>query len=76
MTASSRSVRKLAAQFLGVEETPGPRGKLKPKGPRKKRKGGGSNNLEDVPAEGRDQGLQAVQQGLGKSCRCSTRPSA
>ncbi len=67
VTASSRSVRKLAAQFLGVEETPGPRGKLKPKGPRKKRKGGGSNNLENIPAEGRDQGLQAVQQGLGKN---------
>ncbi len=67
VTASSRSVRKLAAQFLGVEETPGPRGKLKPKGPaRKRKKGGGSNNLESVPAEGRDQGLQAVQQGLGK----------
>ncbi len=68
VTASSRSVRKLASQFLGVEETPGPRGKLKPKGPgRKRKKGGGSNNLEDIPAEGRDQGLQAVQQGLGKS---------
>ena len=66
VTASSRRVRKLASQFLGVKETPGPRGKLKPKGPRKKRKRGGSNNLEDIPAEGRDQGLQAAQQGLSK----------
>jgi LCP family protein required for cell wall assembly len=67
VTASSRSVRKLAAQFLGVEETPGPRGELKPKGGKRKKKGGGSNNLAAAPAEGRDQGLQAVQQGLGKS---------
>lgn len=68
VTASSRSVRKLAAQFLGVEETPGPRGELKPKGPRRKRKkSGGSNNLESIPVEGRDQGLQAAQQGLSKS---------
>jgi LCP family protein required for cell wall assembly len=69
VTASSRSVRKLASQFLGVEETPGPRGELKPKGPSRKRKkkSGGSNNLESIPVEGRDQGLQAGQQGLGKS---------
>jgi len=68
VTADSRSVRRLAAQFLGVEETPGPRGELKPKGTRRKRKkGGGSNNLEDATAAGQDQGLQAVQQGLGKS---------
>ncbi len=64
VTASSRSVRKFAAQFLGVEETPGPRGELKPKGARKKkRKRGGSNNLEDATVEGRDQGLQAAAQG-------------
>ncbi len=68
VTASSRSVRKFAAQFLGVEETPGPRGELKPKGARKKkRKRGGSNNLEDATVEGRDQGLQAAAQGASKS---------
>ncbi len=67
VTASSRSVRKLAAQFLGVEETPGPRGELKPKGPRrKKKKSGGSNNLESIPVEGRDQGLQAGAAGPGQ----------
>jgi polyisoprenyl-teichoic acid--peptidoglycan teichoic acid transferase len=68
VTADSRSVKKLARQFLGVEETPGPRGELRPSGPprKKRKKTGGSNNLEDATVEGRDQGLQAVQQGLGK----------
>jgi len=64
VTASSRSVRKLAAQFLGVEETPGPRGELRPGGQRKRRRsGGGRSNLERADAAGRDQALQAAQQG-------------
>ena len=68
VTADSTSVRKLAKQFLGVEETPGPRGELRPKGvgKRKRSGGGGSMNLEDTEAAGRDQALQAVQQGAGK----------
>ncbi|HYP48425.1 MAG TPA: LCP family protein [Thermoleophilaceae bacterium] len=64
VTASQRRVDKLVQQFLGVEETPGPRGQLAPKG-KKRRKGGGDPGLEKVPAEGKDQAVQAVQQGAG-----------
>ncbi|MDQ3588288.1 MAG: LCP family protein [Actinomycetota bacterium] len=67
VTAHSSSVRKLAKQFLGVEETPGPRGELRPKGPRKRKRSGGSMNLEDTEVAGRDQALQAVQQGADKA---------
>jgi LCP family protein required for cell wall assembly len=61
VTASSRGVRKLTQQFLGVEETKGPRGKLKPKG-EKPRVGAEFTGLEKIPAEGRDQALQARSQ--------------
>jgi polyisoprenyl-teichoic acid--peptidoglycan teichoic acid transferase len=61
VTASSRGVRKLAQQFLGVEETKGPRGKLKPKG-EKQQVDAEFRGLEKVPAEGRDQALQARSQ--------------
>jgi polyisoprenyl-teichoic acid--peptidoglycan teichoic acid transferase len=64
VTASSNSVRKLTAQFLGVEETAGPRGELRPKG-RRGRGGPVDPGLEDAPVPGKDQGLQAVQQGAG-----------
>jgi LCP family protein required for cell wall assembly len=62
VTASSATVRKLTEQFLGVEETAGPRGELDPKN-RKRRKR--ESGLEEAPAPGKDQGLQAVQQGAG-----------
>ena len=64
VTASSARVHKLAQQFLGVEETPGPRGELRPKGKRR-RGGGGDGGLEKAEAEGKDQAVQAVQQGAG-----------
>ena len=38
VTASNDQVHKLAQQFLGVEDTKGPRGELKPKGKNKKKK--------------------------------------
>jgi polyisoprenyl-teichoic acid--peptidoglycan teichoic acid transferase len=66
VTASSAKVQKLAQEFLGVEESKGPRGEL---GPRKKRKKKikGSLDLEDATGLGKDQALQAVQQGAGKT---------
>jgi LCP family protein required for cell wall assembly len=59
VTASSSRVRRLAQQFLGVEDTPGPRGGV---GPKRKRRG--DLNLMETTA-GKDQALQAVQQGAG-----------
>jgi len=69
VVASDAKVKKFAAQFLGVEDTEGPRGELRPKG-----KGGGGlgrgadpdGGLEKAPIEGKDQALQAIQQGAGK----------
>src|SRR5215211_4607571 len=62
VTASSRRVRDLAQQFLGVEDTPGPRGKVSAK--RKRRQERPDLNLIET-AGGKDQALQAVQQGAG-----------
>jgi polyisoprenyl-teichoic acid--peptidoglycan teichoic acid transferase len=64
VTASSAKVRGLAQQFLGVEETPGPRGVVSPR--RKRRQHRRDLNLFETPL-GRDQALQAVQQGAGGS---------
>jgi LCP family protein required for cell wall assembly len=64
VTASRGKVNRLVQQFLGVEETPGPRGELKPKG-RKRGRASGDAGLEKAPAEGKDQAVQAVQQGAG-----------
>jgi polyisoprenyl-teichoic acid--peptidoglycan teichoic acid transferase len=65
VTASHATVKKLTQQFLGVEETKGPRGELRPKG--KRSGGGGDLNLEKADVAGKDQGVQAVQQGAGGS---------
>jgi polyisoprenyl-teichoic acid--peptidoglycan teichoic acid transferase len=63
VTASDSTVRKLADQFLGIEETEGPRGELDPKG--RKKRGRGDGGLENAPAAGKDQAIQAIQQGAG-----------
>jgi polyisoprenyl-teichoic acid--peptidoglycan teichoic acid transferase len=66
VTASDATVKKLAQQFLGVEETKGPRGALKPKGRRRAPKpDSGSGGLEKETQFGKDQAVQAVQQGAG-----------
>ena len=62
VTASDATVKKLAQQFLGVEDTKGPRGALKPKGRKRAPKPGG---LEKETQFGKDQAVQAVQQGAG-----------
>ena len=68
VTASSAKVQELAQEFLGVEDTPGPRGELRPKGEkRRKRVPKGDLDLEDASALGKDQALQAVQQGAGST---------
>lgn len=66
VTASSTRVQKLAQEFLGVEKTSGPRGVLKPKGKRKRITTKGAN-IEHADALGKDQAVQAVQQGAGRS---------
>ena len=62
VTATSKRMKKLTRQFLGVKATKGPRGRLKPKGKRRKRRGKVSG-LEDASDAGRQQALQAVAQG-------------
>jgi LCP family protein required for cell wall assembly len=64
VTASSAKVQELAQEFLGVEETPGPRGELRPRG---RRRGPQDLNLEDASGFGKEQGILAVQQGAGSS---------
>jgi LCP family protein required for cell wall assembly len=60
VTASSKKVKKLTQQFLGVKGTKGPRGELKPKGRRRKARDLGLENARDA---GREQALQAVALG-------------
>jgi LCP family protein required for cell wall assembly len=63
VTASDATVRKLADQFLGVEETEGPRGEPSPGG--RKRRRGRDSGLEQAPVPGKEQAIQAIQQGAG-----------
>jgi LCP family protein required for cell wall assembly len=65
VTASDVTVKKLAQQFLGVEETKGPRGALKPKGGKRKREPADDGGLEKDTQFGKDQAIQAIQQGAG-----------
>jgi LCP family protein required for cell wall assembly len=62
VTASQTRVKRLVAQFLGVKESKGPRGELKPRGREGVRKSR-RPALEDAAAAGRDQALQAVTAG-------------
>ena len=57
--ASDATVRKLVDQFLGVEETKGPRGR-----PRKRRARGDAG-LEKAPGPGMEQAVGAIQRGAG-----------
>jgi len=71
--ATDAQVKKLVQQFLNVEDTPGPRGgqEEKPKKRKGKKKRRASDpaalGLYDASSLGKDQGLQAVQAGAGKS---------
>jgi LCP family protein required for cell wall assembly len=67
VTASDRTVKKLAQQFLGVQETKGPRGEVRPKGGRRKaRRASGDGGLEKDTRYGKEQAIQAIQQGAGR----------
>lgn len=65
VTASDATVKKLAQQFLGVEETKGPRGALKPKGAKRKQAAPDDGGLEKDPQFGKEQAIQAIEQGAG-----------
>jgi polyisoprenyl-teichoic acid--peptidoglycan teichoic acid transferase len=67
VTASDATVKKLAQQFLGVEATKGPRGALKPKGRKRPppQDSSASGGLEKETTYGKDQAIQAIEQGAG-----------
>ncbi|MGI8749777.1 MAG: LCP family protein [Thermoleophilaceae bacterium] len=65
VTAPDRTVKKLVQQFLGTEASKGVKGTLDPKGRGKRRKGRAGGGLEKAPGPGKDQALQAIQQGAG-----------
>ena len=69
--ASNEQVKRLVNKFLQVEDSPGPRGELKPhrKLKRKKRKRStpADIGLEDASVFGKEQALLAVQAGAGGS---------
>ena len=65
VTASSAKVRKLTQQFLGVEDTEGPRSGEEVPRRRKPSSSGGVRRvqLDDATADGREQGAQARSSG-------------
>jgi LCP family protein required for cell wall assembly len=67
VTTTSAKVQKLVQQFLGVQQSRGPRGELKPKGRHRKRKQNQDLGLENAEVPGKDQGVQAVRLGAGGS---------
>jgi LCP family protein required for cell wall assembly len=62
-------MREMTHEFLNVEDTPGPRGAAtkRIKRPKPKRKLKVVGGLEDATGFGKDQALQAVQAGAGKT---------
>jgi LCP family protein required for cell wall assembly len=62
-------MREMTHEFLNVEDTPGPRGAAtkRIKRPKPKRKLKVVGGLEDATGFGKDQALQAVQSGAGKT---------
>ncbi|MBA3739070.1 MAG: LCP family protein [Actinobacteria bacterium] len=60
--ASYSTVQKLVQQFLGVQESKGPRGLA---GGRKSDRGRGDGGLERAPGPGMEQAVQGIQRGAG-----------
>jgi LCP family protein required for cell wall assembly len=65
VTASDATVKKLTQQFLGAEESKGPRGTLRPKGRKRSEKPVDPGGLEKETQYGKDQAIQAIEQGGG-----------
>ncbi len=68
VTATNSTVQKLVQQFLGTEASKGVKGTLEPTGAKRRRrksKGPPDGGLEKASVPGRDQAVQAVQQGAG-----------
>jgi polyisoprenyl-teichoic acid--peptidoglycan teichoic acid transferase len=66
--SSPEQMSKMVDEFLNVQDTPGPRGAVKRKvkrGKRRKLPSVGALGLEDATGFGQDQALQGVQMGLG-----------
>ena len=64
VTASSRQVRRITDEFLGVRATEGPRGKARRvRGAKRKRRRSGGAGLEEAAQIGRDQALKAFAGG-------------
>jgi hypothetical protein len=65
VTVKDRDLQKMMKQFLGSEESKGPRGELKPKRRELRKKAREeTRSLEDTRAQGKDQALLAVSEGL------------
>jgi LCP family protein required for cell wall assembly len=66
---SPEQMREMTREFLDVEDTPGPRGETtkRIKRPKRKRKLPVVGGLEDATGFGKDQAVQAVQAGAGKT---------
>jgi LCP family protein required for cell wall assembly len=68
--STPEQMHEMTQEFLNVEDTPGPRGEVRRKVRRAKRKKlpqVGELGLEDASGFGKDQALQAVQAGAGKT---------
>ncbi|MBA3300391.1 MAG: LCP family protein [Thermoleophilaceae bacterium] len=63
VTASDSSVEKMTSEFLKAQSSKGPRGSLRPKSRRARKKAKANTGLESAVSQGRDQGAKAVAEG-------------
>ncbi len=64
VTASSRQMKRITDEFLGVRATEGPRGKTRRvRGAKRKRRRSGNDGLEEAAQIGKDQALKAFAGG-------------
>jgi LCP family protein required for cell wall assembly len=69
VTASNATVKRLADEFLGVEDTAGPRGDAGTKRKPKRRRGDPDSGLFKDPGAGKDLALRTVQKAKRKGAR-------
>lgn len=65
VTATNGTVQKLVKQFLGTESSKGPKGSLEPTRTHKRTASSSASGLESASGPGKDQAVQAIQQGAG-----------